>query len=138
MDNQQIRARITVLRTELTIRLREIDDLLQLLDSDGGSPPGRLHIIHERTAAVTAALGTTARVALHRPRHPIGIAAVAAILGAFTLLLAVPAHITPSGVGYAVSKLHIPTATPALILRPPAITPATSAYPRHQPKPQAS
>lgn len=127
MDEDQIRAEISEIRSDMEAKLRRLNELLELLDGDDQSPPRRrLWIVPGGAAAVVAALGTAAT---HRPRHPIGTAAAAAVVGAFAAILVIPAHTTPGGPGNTVSQLTIPYMPPAILGIAPATPGTRSAAP---------
>lgn len=109
MHEREIRARVNEIEAELArlgAELRQLRSYLNNGDDHGNGEPRRRHLwpVPDGTAAMIATLGTAVKLPLHRPRHPLGVAAATAILGAVAAILPVPAHTARSGPGYAISQ----------------------------------
>jgi hypothetical protein len=111
MDREEIRRRIAEIRTELvdirtalTGRTAELDELIaQLGDDDGGGGRPILTLIKGGLGGLIMPTVLT-----RRPRHPVATAGTAAVAGAIAAVLLVPAHTTNGGGGAVMSYISIP------------------------------
>lgn len=126
MEPEEIQVRIAEIRTEINEKIVELDELIAQLGGDDRGSGRRRKFTIIRGGLGAAAL--PAALLARRPRHPLGIAAAAAVTGAVALILVVPAHTTPGGPGSAISYMSIPAIPP-----PSGDGGATAAAPRVPP-----
>ena len=110
MEPEEIQERIAEIRTEINEKIVELDELIAQLGGDDRGSGRRRKFTIIRGGLGAAAL--PAALLARRPRHPLGIAAAAAVTGAVALILAVPAHTTPGGPGNAISYMSLPAIPP--------------------------